>query len=289
MTQPGITSPSRGLTRWWRKTHTSLMRRINPLGFHTIPFDHNLRLRVRHIDRLGRRVYLDGYSEPELAVFLHAVLRPGMTVLDVGSNFGQFSVLAARLVGNTGHVHAIDATSVMHEQTRENLALNHMTHAHAYHLALSDTEGTLELTTCVPGQEAFNSLGRPDRTDRDVAGHETVRALTLDGFCAAEKIHHVDVMKIDVEGAESRVFTGGPGLLSGDDAPVIFCEFNETAARGSDSSTDEVRSLLLGYGYKIFRFDEQQVRLVSEQPAPAGEASYNVVATKHPDGLFNKP
>jgi FkbM family methyltransferase len=283
---PRIQTPTRGLTRWMRKTRTSLLRRLNPLGFHTIPFDDGLRLRVRHVDRLGRRVYLDGYSEPELAVFLHATLRPGMTFLDVGANFGQFSVLAAHRVGATGVVHAIEASSVMHAQASTNLELNHLPQATAHHLALSDREGTIELTTCVPGQEAFNSLGRPDRDTTRVLGSETVRTTTLDQFCRDQHLQHIDILKIDVEGAEAMVFRGGTDTLSADNAPTLFCEFNETAAHGAGSSTAEIRELLKGYGYQLFRFDPDNLRLTQEPDRDHYAESANLVATRNPDRLF---
>ncbi|MEQ9460649.1 MAG: FkbM family methyltransferase [Phycisphaeraceae bacterium] len=281
-----IQPPSKGFQRWIRKTHTSLLRRINPLGFHTIPFDHGLRLRVRHIDRIGRRIYLDGYSEPELATFLYATLQPGMTFIDIGANLGQFTVLAARLVGPTGTVHAVEAASVMHQQIVDNLQLNAFDQATTHHLALSDREGTIQLNTCVPGQEAFNSIGRPDRQEARVTGSETVRTTTLDGFCHEQHIDHADILKIDVEGAEALVLQGGATLLGQPNAPVIFCEFNETAARGAGSSTATIRNLLNNYGYSLYRFDLHHISLTPEPDHDHYQDSANLIAAKHPNHVF---
>src|SRR5436853_284660 len=56
----------------------------------------------------GSHVSLDGYWEPWITVFVARQLRPGMVAIDVGANYGYYSLLFAALVGDTGHVYAIE-------------------------------------------------------------------------------------------------------------------------------------------------------------------------------------
>src|SRR5262245_42588667 len=105
---PGLTPPMAGFPRMVRKLLWSFRRRLTPEQTVLLPFDLDLKIKVRLRDRLGRRVLLNGYSEPDYALFLDRFLRPGMTYVDVGANFGQYVLMAAKRVGSTGAVHAFE-------------------------------------------------------------------------------------------------------------------------------------------------------------------------------------
>ena len=95
-----IALPVSGITRHTKKLRWSLRRRLSPTRPMILPFDDGLKIAVRPVDRLGRRIWLDGYSEPEFAGLLDAYLRPGMTYFDVGAHFGQYVLVAAEILEN---------------------------------------------------------------------------------------------------------------------------------------------------------------------------------------------
>ena len=57
---------------------------------------------------IGHLLYCDGVSEPEVTEFVKHVLRPGMIFVDVGAHLGEHALLAAKIVGHQGHVHAFE-------------------------------------------------------------------------------------------------------------------------------------------------------------------------------------
>lgn len=261
----------------------SIRRRLGPLRPVVLDYDVGMRIQVRPVDRLGRRVFLDGYSDREHAVLLDALLRPGMVYFDVGANFGQFALMAATRVGRDGAVHAFEATSTMYEQLAANVELNGLAQVTANHAAVADQPGTLEMTLCEPGKEAFSSLGRPMRPQDQIIGRETVPAITLDDYCRERGISRIDLIKIDVEGAEVRVIEGASNLLSSGGVSSLVCEFNEVAAESQGSSGRELRNALESHGYRIFRFDPSR-RTITPEPAVERYAStQNLLAVRDPD------
>ena len=243
---------------FFSKLGWSVRKRALPKQPIVVPYDDDLKIQIRPIDRFGKTIYFGGNSEPELAALLDAYLKPGMTFFDVGSHIGQFTLFAAKRVGPSGQVHAFEASSWTYSQVSRNVSLNNLSHVTTNHLAVCDSVGSIEITVCVPGKEAFNSIGKPLRPEDQIAGTETVATTTLDTYCAEHSITKIDMMKVDIEGAEELAFKGATNLLAADDAPPMFVEFNEHTARAMDSSTLAVRELLESHGYGIYQFDVAQ-------------------------------
>jgi FkbM family methyltransferase len=124
---------------------------------------------------------------------------------------------------------------------RDNVALNGLQNVTVNELAISDLAG--HATFYLTDESDQNSLIPCEGRRVNV---ETAR---LDDYLTSRQISHVDVMKIDVEGAEARVLRGASGLLSGDRPPVILLEFNPPALERGGSSENELRGILSGHGY----------------------------------------
>lgn len=275
-----IAPQSIGLDRLFRKWRWSLLRRLRPWRALILPFDNDLKIEVRPIDRLARRVVLDGYSERDLAVFLDRFLQRGMVYLDVGAHFGQYVLLAAQRVGPGGAVHAFEATSATFEQLRANVALNGMSWVKINHNAVYSHSGILELKVCRAGKGEFNSLGAPLRPRHEVVGTEQVAAVSLDAYCEEERLSRVDLIKIDVEGAELHVLRGAQRLLAGADAPVVVCEFNERTAKAMGYSTQDLYQEFRALRYRLYRFDPEKHSLHVEPAGLAYDVTTNLIAGK---------
>ncbi len=278
-----LASPSTGLNRLTRKWYWSLRRRMAPLATAVIPFDGDLKLQIRPIDRLGKTVLLDGYSDREHAGLLYAFLKPGMTYFDIGANFGQFSLVAGQRVGPMGHVHAFEATSRMFTELDANVRLNAMVWVKPNHYAVCRSSQPMTMTLCTPGKEAFSSLGKPSlRSDAQIAGTETVPGITLDDYCANHGITSIDLIKIDVEGAELEVIAGGHHTLRLPNVKTIVAEFSDRNAKGMNSSTAQVRDALEAAGFNLYAFDLDTRSLTPEPPGKVYEKTQNLLALKDP-------
>jgi hypothetical protein len=134
----------------------------------------------------------------------------------------------------------------------------------------------------VSGKGEFNSLGQPMRPGEEVVRVESVEVVTLDDYCRERAVGAVDLVKIDVEGAELWVVRGAAALLGQPAAPVLVCEFNERTAAAVGSSCRELRRVLEAHGYRLFAFDAQRRRIDPEPEGERYERSRNLIAAKQP-------
>jgi FkbM family methyltransferase len=217
--------------------------------------------------------------EHETREFLKARLRPGDIFLDVGANVGLYTLIASVWVGPTGHVHAFEPASNTHRRLADNVRLNRLSNVTCHSVALSDTSGQATLTVAQDGYDAWNSLGKPCLgNDLDT---EIVGTVTLDDFVDQHGLAgRIRAIKIDVEGWETRVLSGGIKTLSGPDSPVLVVEFTEQAAALAGSSCSECYDTLRELGYQVFCFGAEPDRIVELARCEAFP-NINVIATKN--------
>ena len=86
-----------------------------------------------------------GMFEPETVRAFAALLAPGMTVMDIGANVGQFTLVAARRVGPSGRLHAFEPTPELAAHILRNLELNGLENVAVNAVAVSDVAGRATL------------------------------------------------------------------------------------------------------------------------------------------------
>jgi FkbM family methyltransferase len=212
--------------------------------------------------------------------FVVSALQPGMTFVDVGANVGFFSIPAAKKL-KTGTVLAFEPCRWTYDRLLENVRLNGVTNLLAFHSALGDYEGKATMHVNVAGRDGLNTLGRPTHEDSRVVGTETVPMATLDDYLRKRSIYSVDVMKIDVEGAELFVLRGATSLLKRADAPLILYE-GGFLSKGFDYHPVEQMWLLEKYGYCLFVIDPQTGRISRPDHGRAYDAMVIAVKSTHP-------
>ncbi|MDE2290996.1 MAG: FkbM family methyltransferase, partial [Elusimicrobia bacterium] len=157
------------------------------------------------------------------------VPRAGQTVLDVGGNVGTYALWAARRVGPSGRVAAVEPHPGNQALLRANAGLNGFSWLTVSGAAAGDAPGKARLYI---HPRAINfSLVRPsaESVDVDVA--------TVDVLAASLRLPPVSLMKVDVEGSEPAVLRGARGLLERD-RPLVALE------RDDPAQASEVESLL---------------------------------------------
>jgi FkbM family methyltransferase len=142
-------------------------------------------------------------------------LEPGGIFADIGANAGYFTVLAALRVGASGHVYAFEPNPGVRQQLRRHVDLNAVRdHVTIADVALGDRdEDDVQLfVSCWPENDGIASLTPSAETIargglRDDATIP-VRVRRFDTWAAAVQPSRIDLMKIDVEGAETQVLRG---------------------------------------------------------------------------------
>jgi FkbM family methyltransferase len=244
-----------------------------------IHLQQDVRLRLYADDELSRLIYCEDFEWQERG-FLNGFLRPSDVFVDVGANLGLFTVLAARRVGPGGRVLAFEPSPRAFRRLQENVALNGFTNVACHRVALSDRGGQATLTVSADGHEAWSSLARPAKGAAFAA--ETVPTAAWDDFTREHGLlGRVALMKIDVEGWESRVLAGAREALRRPDAPVLQVELTDAVSRAAGSSCARVYGMLEGLGYQLFTFDGLARRLVPD-PLREEYPYLNLIAAKRP-------
>ena len=195
---------------------------------------------------LGKFLFVFGENyEPELAI-LERLLSPGKTFIDAGANFGIYTMVASKLVGQAGRVIAFEPTAESFEVLRRNIALNGLTNVVAVQAALSDKAGTAWLHYGT--DPVRNSLGKDPSAN---GGGEYVTTESLDNVLQRAEVKRVDVIKMDVEGAEELVLRGADKVLTSM-RPVIIYEVNAEASGHLGLSKNGATSLLERLDYEFF-------------------------------------
>ncbi len=259
--------------RWWKS-------QIGKRQYCDTKIDQGARIRLYFDSELARLIYCDDFEIGERH-FVSAFLRPGDAFVDVGANIGLFSLVAANRVGDSGKVYAFEPSGKTFHRLRENTKLNILRNVQCIQLALSDESGESPFYISEDGFDAWNSIARP------IAGKlfakEIVQCETWDRFARAhDLVGRVTMMKIDVEGWETRVLEGAKEHLSRQDAPLLQVEFTEEAAVSAGSSCKGVYRALENFGYRMFTYDSRKRELVHD-PLRENYPYINLIATKRPE------
>jgi FkbM family methyltransferase len=194
------------------------------------------RIRVPNaLDQITPYVLLEqeDWFEDEIR-FVRAYLEPGAHALDIGANFGVYTVAMAQAVGAQGSVQAFEPTPDTAAALRATVAENDARQVRVHQLAVSDRAGTARLS--LHAESELNALGTGGE------GIE-VQTTTLDELAAEQHWPRLDFVKIDAEGHEPQVIAGGTRLFR-EHSPLVMFEVN---AGGRIDFTAVERFADLGY------------------------------------------
>lgn len=179
-----------------------------------------------------------GTYESDHARAIAARVKPGMTVFDVGAHAGYYTLMLSRLVGPQGRVLAFEANPANASRLRKHLNLNDIGNVEVIEAAVTDREGeTFFHTNDDVGKYGYmgkiSEIGTPVRTVR------------LDDFPTP------DLIKMDIEGAETLALTGAARLLS-EHKSTIFLALH-------DGAFEQAPSILKQHGYRIEPAGEREL------------------------------
>lgn len=207
----------------------------------SFPADHHL-----------ESIYFQGRFETGTSQLLKSLLRATDIVFDIGANIGWYTVLCAR-IATQGRCHAFEPSPAAFGRLKKNCELNGL-NLRLNNVALADTEGTATLYSFKSLGLGFSSLSPLGRTDYSSA---TVRLTTLDGYVRENGIKKVDLIKMDVEGAEMSVLAGAEAVLRAEPAPIWLVEMNQHTAEKFGYRPEELLARLQSYRqHKMFRCPE---------------------------------
>jgi FkbM family methyltransferase len=214
-------------------------------------------------DSIAREVCFTGRYEPQETALLLRLLGPGATFVDVGANWGYFSLLGASLVGPGGRVVSLEPDPRLFALLEANVRRNDLQQVTACQVAAADTAGTLRLAGF---DEAGGNWGLSRLAGGDGATHFEVAARPIDELLDEQNVDRVDLLKMDIEGAEDLALRGmREGLRRGRYRRVLL-EVHPTLLAERGRSVSEVLGLLRDAGYRGWHVDHS--------PAATRQAAY---------------
>jgi FkbM family methyltransferase len=190
-------------------------------------------------------------------------VKRGATVIDVGANIGYNAIYAARLAGPQGRVIAIEPTPDTLSVLRHNIAASGLANVAIEVVAAGGVAGTAEFF--VRGEtSAVNSL-YPDSRYAHVTSVLRVPVVPLDDLVDGA----VDVVKIDVEGAELDVLEGMAQILLRAPGMTLIAEWAPLLQQMAGRSADALPRWLLDRGWRLHSAAHLSVRSLTAADVPA--------------------
>jgi len=226
-----------------------------------------------------------GEYEPIETKILTATAELSRTILDIGANIGYYAVLLGKILPPGSHLFSFEPFPSAYQQLISNVTLNNLnSKVTTLPIALSNTEGVVELhVPLVSGTSAASMrILHPDEKNNNV----NVSARCLDNVVKEFDIENIDLIKIDVEGAEWLVFQGGWQTVE-KNKPVIFAELLRKWSAGFGYHPNEVVSALQNIGYSCFAVGEvlTEIESITEETLETNflfltdSAEHNLIST----------
>jgi FkbM family methyltransferase len=157
-----------------------------------------------------------GIHEAEVEQWITSELKDGMIFFDIGANIGYYTLLGSRCVGSSGRVVALEPNPIVAAILRRNTHINSMKNVEIIQGAASRACGNVKL-----GRVGFSSYASGLYCENPVDWIE-VRGYSLDALASELKVPAVDLVKLDVEGAEVETIEGMTKILDVDRPKVLM-------------------------------------------------------------------
>lgn len=248
---------------WKEKVSTAqffLRRGLAELPYLPVP----IRLQVAPHEEIELRwSYIAPFHDPNRRFFdywgqdvaelrlLWKLLKPGMVFVDIGAYHGIYSLVAAKRMGDGGHVVAFEPSPVARRRLELHLRWNGIRSVKVESYAVSAGASDSTFFQVVSGDTTRNGLRPPSSTD--VVAPVPVRTLSLDEYVVEAGLPRIDVIKLDVEGGELDVLRGAERVLR-EFRPIFICEVLDPAAQAWGYRAGQTVAALQSFDFDWFEF-----------------------------------
>lgn len=226
---------------------------------HAVPFVVSMRgFRIRGLSWMD---YVVGAYEPETTKLFDVVVKDGQTIIDIGADYGYFSLLSAKLVGSNGKVFAFEPYAERCEQyLRKNIALNNFQNIEVMQKAASNSAGKNKYFA--DSRSLFDINATPTN---ECGATEDVESVRLDDFFR-DYSRPIDLIKIDVEGGEMNVLKGAYDILERNKSIKLILEIHPQVMQKVGVSPANLLSLLRNHKFILYWINEDgSVNAVSDR------------------------
>jgi len=177
---------------------------------------------------LAPHLMTDGYWESWITLAMLRVLKPGMVAVDVGANYGYYTILMGRAVGRTGKVVAFEPNPHLATLMRKSLWISGIRLVDEVREEAAYSTTGEQVRFFIPDERPMNARVVDEAPD----GGTTIEVPTvrLDDVLPEK----VDFIKIDAEGGEREIWRGMSRTIENNPQLQIFLEFNPNRTSNYD-------------------------------------------------------
>lgn len=235
-----------------RKITNSLLKLLIP---HSITFQEGILYLNEKDVVVSGALSLGVYEKFEIATFRQS-LKSGMTVLDIGAHIGYYSIIAAYHVGDSGRVFSFEPEPENFVSLQRNISANNFRNIQSFQYAISNRNGN-ENFYIAQENKASHTFAKNDTAEDCIQ----VATITVDNFCKSKNIRNVDIIKMDIEGAEGLALEGMKDTLRHNPHICMFTEFYPEMLQKIGYKPIDFLASLVGLGFSIFEINNETERL----------------------------
>jgi FkbM family methyltransferase len=209
-----------------------------------------------------------GRYETELTEHFGRILRKDDHCFDIGANFGYFLLLFGRFCPE-GKSIGIEADETLFKIARDNIHINGLAaNTSIYHAAICEAERELTLFRRV-GRSGNTSIFKVHEEFLDRLGEAPSVKFSVKGVSIDHFYQHfsgkLDVIKIDIEGAEPLAFAGAQSVVAANPDLQIVMEWSPGQIQAAGFDVGEFLGKLSGMGLRFFRLDPAATEMSSDE------------------------
>jgi FkbM family methyltransferase len=201
--------------------------------------------------------------EKETVALFRKIIKPGMTVIDIGAHVGYFTRMYASLVGTSGAVYAYEAAPENFALLRRNT--KRLPNVKIFEMAVADHIGTIDF------YETENNTGCHSLVASDLRQNKlTVASTSLDALLENGALKKIDVIKMDIEGGEPIALEGMKNVLAANPECRLIVEFCPENLRDGAITPVEFINRLHALGLRTFAITEDGLKEITPEDSALG-------------------
>ena len=222
---------------------------------HIDDFDGDLSIDLRLSEHMQSRMFWVDYYNRDIVALFDKLLQPGMVIVDAGANIGEITLVAAKRIGATGRVIAFEPIDAIAQILEENIRSNAIETVTVVRSGLSETCGSAQIFASYgqsyTGKEN-HGLGSLYGGVNDGPAIQAIRLTTLDAYFQEHPIHRLDLIKIDIEGAELPCLRGAQRTIERY-RPLLIIEIQAQSAAAAGYRQTDILEYLARFGYTFHK------------------------------------
>ena len=229
-----------------RRKRYNEWKKNNPEEIYSLSNNLKIRITDNKLSASKSLIILNGNYEQNETFLLKQIVKEGWNILDIGANFGWYSLHFSKMVGNNGNVYAFEPIKQTYDELKSNLSLNNATNVKTLKFALGNKEHKTNF-----GVPFFDGGSAASSQHLGFSKKVKIPVFPLDKIFDQEDIKKVNLIKADIEGGELNLLLGAEKVLK-KHKPNIFIEIVDMHCNRFGYKPKDIFNFLIKKNYEGF-------------------------------------